>query len=44
MLKLLVIKSDVLVRLINGASGKIQLGSLLAAFKVTREMIKAEVK
>jgi replication factor C subunit 3/5 len=36
--------SDLEHRLFNGASEKIQLGSMLAAFQVTREMIKEEAQ
>jgi len=39
---LLVKMAELEARLMAGASEKIQLGSLLAAFQVTREMIKAE--
>jgi len=39
---LLVKLSELEQRLMTGASEKIQLGSMLAAFQVTREMIKAE--
>jgi len=39
---LLVKMSELEARLMAGASEKIQLGSMLAAFQVTREMIKAE--
>ncbi len=39
---LLIKMADLEQRLMNGASEKIQLGSLLAAFQVTREMIKKE--
>jgi len=39
---LLIKMSELEARLMAGASEKIQLGSLLAAFQVTREMIKAE--
>ncbi|TRY62572.1 hypothetical protein TCAL_00479 [Tigriopus californicus] len=39
---LLIKMSDLENRLLNGASEKIQLGSLLSAFQVTREMIKEE--
>lgn len=41
---LLIKMSDLEHRLLNGASEKIQLGSLLAAFQVTREMVKDEAK
>ncbi len=36
--------ADLEHRLLNGASEKIQLGSLIAAFQVTREMIKDEAE
>lgn len=39
---LLIKMSDLEHRLANGANEKIQLGSLLAAFQVTRDMIKEE--
>jgi len=39
---LLVKLSELEQRLMTGASEKIQLGSMLAAFQITREMIKAE--
>ena len=39
---LLIKLSELEQRLLTGASEKIQLGSLLAAFQVTREMIQAE--
>jgi len=41
---LLVKMSELEARLMAGASEKIQLGSMLAAFQVTREMIKAEAE
>eukprot|EP00092_Neocalanus_flemingeri_P035545 GFUD01038690.1.p1 GENE.GFUD01038690.1~~GFUD01038690.1.p1 ORF type:complete len:333 (+),score=112.92 GFUD01038690.1:175-1173(+) len=41
---LLVKMAELEARLMGGASEKIQLGSLLAAFQVTREMIKAEAE
>ena len=41
---LLIKMADLEHRLIGGASEKIQLGSLLSAFQVTREMIAEEVK
>lgn len=41
---LLVKMADLEQRLLNGANEKIQLGSLLAAFQVTRDMIKEEAK
>jgi len=41
---LLIKMSELEARLMAGASEKIQLGSLLAAFQVTREMIKAEAE
>ena len=41
---LLVKLSELEQRLLNGASEKIQLGSMLAAFQVTREMIKEEAE
>lgn len=41
---LLIKLADLEHRLFNGASEKIQLGSLLSAFQVTREMIKQEAE
>jgi len=41
---LLVKMAELEARLMGGASEKIQLGSLLAAFQVTREMVKAEAE
>jgi len=41
---LLIKMAELEARLMAGASEKIQLGSLLAAFQVTREMIKAEAE